>query len=415
MIAVATENGSLLRVIAQSPESLGSAALSTFGFHRLFGFISQAAAEDRVRSRERHGLSHRHNQWLCRFQIQPSKGSFQLKPLENCQASAVSDGTWKLITPTGVFSVTNQQAQVAPARLAEATYEDDHLWIPLAVAALMLVIVFLGLPKAPPEVVQAPEVMEPITVKVMPERQQSVQVPAHIAETLPQVAEQLKKGGKGAVAQNLGFLGILGKKDLKGALGGIPSRLENVSPGAGPGGPGGSGGEMLVGLGQGVKRTTVGNTGTVGLGGLSTKMGGPGGGAGGYGNTMIGSGTGPGVGYGNGKGAISAIALSQDIVLEGGLDRAVIQATIAKYLHEVRACYEQGLRSNPGLQGQITMGFEINPSGALNYSKVQKSTLGNAQVESCVAGRMMGWQFPKPVGGVSQKVSYPFLLRPVNG
>ena len=195
----------------------------------------------------------------------------------------------------------------------------------------------------------------------------------------------------------------------------MPSRIENVSPGAGPGGPGGSGGEMLVGLGQGVKRTTVGNTGTAGLGGLSTKQGGPGGGAGGYGNTMIGSGTGAGVGRGNGTGAISALALSNDMILEGGLDRAVIQATIAKYLHEVRACYEQGLRTNPGLSGQITMGFEISGEGRLNFAKVQKSTLGNAQVEQCVAGRMLGWQFPKPVGGVNQKVSYPFLLRPVNG
>ncbi len=412
MIAVATEQGSLLRVLGQSAEALSNEA---FGFHRLFGFISQSAAEDRLKSRERHGLSPRHNQWLCKFQIQPSKGSFQLTKLDNCQASAVNADTWKLITPNGVFSITNQQAEVAAGRLATHVHEKDRPWIPILVGAFLLIVVILGLPAGELKVQEAPQIMEPITVKVMPERQQAVQVPKHIAETLPQVAEQLKKGGKGAVAQNLGFLGILGKKDLKGALGGIPSRLENVSPGAGPGGPGGSGGEMLVGLGQGVKRTTVGNTGTVGLGGLSTKMGGPGGGAGGYGNTAIGSGTGPGVGYGNGKGAISAIALSQDIVLDGGLDRAVIQATIAKYLHEVRACYEQGLRGNPGLQGQITMGFEINGEGKLNYSKVQKSTLGNAQVESCVAGRMMGWQFPRPVGGVTQKVSYPFLLRPVNG
>jgi hypothetical protein len=140
-----------------------------------------------------------------------------------------------------------------------------------------------------------------------------------------------------------------------------------------------------------------------GLGGIGTK--GRGGGGGGYGNSMVGSGEGR---------ALSAMPVSQDIVLEGGLDRAVIQATIAKYISQVRACYEDGLRNNPGISGQVTMAFEIAATGTLNYARVGKSTLGNAPVESCISARMMGWQFPKPLGGVSVKVNYPFLLRPVS-
>lgn len=82
------------------------------------------------------------------------------------------------------------------------------------------------------------------------------------------------------------------------------------------------------------------------------------------------------MGSGNGR-TLSAIPVSQDIVLEGGLDRAVIQATIAKYLAQVRACYEEQLQKNPGLMGQVSMNFEINGGGALNYARVGKSTLGN--------------------------------------
>jgi hypothetical protein len=196
-------------------------------------------------------------------------------------------------------------------------------------------------------------------------------------------------------------------------LGGAPTALNEASPGAGPGGKQGSGGELLVGLGEGVKHTTVGNTGVAGLGGVGTK--GAGGGAGGYGNSWVGSGgTGNGLnGIGNGR-SLSVQPLSQEIVLEGGLDSAVIQATIAKYLSQVRACYEEGLRGNPGLTGQVTMQFEIGARGTLNYTKVSRSSLGNNLVEQCISGKMMTWQFPQPLGGMNVKVSYPFLLRPVN-
>jgi hypothetical protein len=222
-----------------------------------------------------------------------------------------------------------------------------------------------------------------------------------------------KKAGGAAVAQNLGFLSLLGKKNLSKALGGAPTKLTDASAGAGAGGKEGSGGELLVGLGEGVKRTTVGNTGVSGLGGIGTH--GPGGGKGGMGNGLVGSGGSGNMlnGIGDGR-KLSSQKLSDDIVLEGGLDRAVIQATIAKYLNQVRACYEAKLRSNPGLVGQVTMKFEVGANGMLNYSKVGHSSLGDADVGTCIADKMMTWQFPKPVGGVNVRVSYPFLLRPVN-
>ena len=34
----------------------------------------------------------------------------------------------------------------------------------------------------------------------------------------------------------LGFMGLLGRKDLTKALGGAPTQLKDASPGAGPGG-----------------------------------------------------------------------------------------------------------------------------------------------------------------------------------
>ena len=206
---------------------------------------------------------------------------------------------------------------------------------------------------------------------------------------------------KRAVPQELGFLGLVGKKDLSKAVGGAQLDLK-ASAGAGKGGSEGSGGEVLSGLGKGVRATTVGNSGVEGLGGVGTK--GKGGGLGGYGDVAIASGEGRGV---------SGIAVSQGVGVDGGLDRHVIQATIAKYLSQVRACYEDRLRVKPGLEGTLNMDFQIGPSGRLNFSKVKSSSVGDEQVGSCVAQKMMGWEFPKPRGGVNVNVNYPFALRPV--
>ena len=100
------------------------------------------------------------------------------------------------------------------------------------------------------------------------------------------------------------------------------------------------------------------------------------------------------------------------MVLDGGLDKYVVQATIAKYLNQVRACYEAGLQKNPGLEGVVTVNFEVAGSGAVNYSRVHRSTLGHPGVEKCITRKMMNWVFPKPRGGVKVPITYPFGLRP---
>lgn len=402
MIAITAENGSLLRGL---PDVDGA----VFGFHPLFGFVSEEAATTRLKHRKLHGIEES-RKWLCRFRLETGSPDWTIHAMENCEVIPVGAARWQLRTEFGKFYITDK-AFVDAGRVPKAPEEKDTTFrIVLGILILLATIPFVLPDKK--EVVSAPEIVEPVAVKVVQEKQKTAQI-ASVPIALPKIqASQMDKGHKGAIAQNLGFLNVLGKKDLKNALGGNTTQLKNASPGAGVGGPGGSGGELLTGLGEGIKRTTVGNTGVAGLGGVGGKAG-PGGGAGGYGNSLIGSGTGAGMGYGNGR-SLSAMPLSQDVVLEGGLDKSVIAATIAKYLNQVRACYEDALRNNPGLMGQVTMDFEINSGGKLNFAKAGKSSLGNEQVPECIAGRMLNWQFPKPLGGVNVKVSFPFLLRPVN-
>jgi len=401
-VAVKDEGGNLLKILSSGTGEL------TFGLHQLFGWVTDSACNERLKYQRRNGRSRALRisddaGWFCKLKLESSR----LQALDSCQVQEAAPGLWNVQTPRGALQISQTLSEGAfKSAIAIQTQKDDKaLEKGLGVAALLALLFFVGgyLGRGVESQVEPP-LMEPVTVKIMPEKQKAVRVVNPAAQVaLPKAVQNVDAQAKRAIQQNLGFLGMLGSKNLSKALGGATTQLK-ASAGAGAGGDAGSGGELLVGLGQGVKRTTVGNSGVAGLGGIGTK--GAGGGNGGYGNAAVGSGDGR---------ALSAVAVSQDLVLEGGLDRAVIQATIAKYLSQVRACYEQGLAQQPGINGTVTMNFEVGPSGNLNFSRVAKSTMGHAGVEGCIAQRMMSWKFPKPLGGVAVKVNYPFLLRPIGG
>lgn len=395
MIAITSESGAVLKVL---PEEEGKVV----GFHPYFGFTSKDSLIERQKNRERHGFKPGLDAFQFDFTIRqaPSAG-WEVTSPRGCQIEK-ANGEWIIRADKGTFKIHSLNPEVDVVTVPERDEEERKSLIFSSLISLLIPAALLLMPRTSTDIAP-PEIIEQVTVQINKEVQKPVTVPS----ALDKIAENVKhaESMKRAIKQDLGFLGLLGKKDLTKAVGGAPTSLKDASPGAGPGGKEGSGGEFLVGLGEGLKRVTVGNTGVAGLGGMGTK-GGPGGGAGGYGNSMIGS--------GDGK-ALSTVPLSQDVVLEGGLEKSVVQATIAKYLSQVRACYEQGLKANPGLGGLVTMSFEVSGTGTLNFANVQKSTLGNNEVESCISQKMLTWKFPNPRGGVNVKVVYPFLLRSARG
>ena len=75
-------------------------------------------------------------------------------------------------------------------------------------------------------------------------------------------------------------------------------------------------------------------------------------------------------------------------------------------------CYGQDLTKKPEMGGRITVQFTIAASGQVIASVLQDSTMGNAAVENCTVNAVRSWQFPKPSGGGTVVVSYPFVLTP---
>ena len=397
MIAIESQDGDLVKIVNNVMDS-------EFGFHKLFGFISKENAEKRMVARKRNGYDFTNTDWHCSFKVNSKNGKVILSDLNGCEA--VQKGrAWTLDTPLGSFNLDTQTNATAHDFLVD--HEDANGWLDNTIAIFFL-LVFILIPiiyfmqaAEVEEEVEKEKIIEPITVKII-KQVKTVKIANSVKPNIK--VKPLTKAQKSnrAVKRNLSFLGMLGSKDMKKVVGGVPTKLKDATAGAGAGGDAGSGGEVLTGLGKGLKKTTVGNTGVQGLGGIGTK--GAGGGKGGYGNTNVASGEGQG---------ISAIAVSSsEMVLQGGISRYAISATIAKYLAQVRRCYEKQLQVTPNIQGLVEMSFQINPKGRLNFSRVKRSTLKNKPTEACISKKMMAWEFPKPKGAVNVDVNYPFMLRP---
>ncbi len=398
MITIESESGELVKVLKNISQG-------KFGLHEYFGFIGLDRAKQRIQGRKLQGHEFNRDHWHCRFQLSERKGLLSVDGLVNCKA-VEAQRDWWLETPMGKFKLGLQSSAEIQDLLGP--HEDEDRWynrLPewgLLLTFLLIPVLLYVLDRPIEEEEVEEEPVEPVVVKIV-KPAQTVNVRRENNPNLKIKPLSAAERSQRAVKRNLGFLGMLGSQEIKDVVGGVPQELKQATAGAGPGGDAGSGGEVLTGLGRGLKKVTVGNTGVRGLGGVGTK--GAGGGRGGYGNTLVASGGGSG---------ISAISVSSsDLLLDGGISRYAINATIAKYLNQVRRCYEEQLKTKPTLQGLVEVRFEINPVGRLNYSRVGRTTLKDSPTERCITGKMMSWQFPKPKGAVKVPVKYPFMLRPV--
>jgi hypothetical protein len=93
----------------------------------------------------------------------------------------------------------------------------------------------------------------------------------------------------------------------------------------------------------------------------------------------------------------------------GDLPKDVIRKVIRTRLCDISRCYQAELAQHPDLAGRITAVFRIASDGHVYH--VDASGLGNAAVESCVAGVIRSLRFPAPAGDGFVRVSYPFTFK----
>jgi TonB family protein len=94
----------------------------------------------------------------------------------------------------------------------------------------------------------------------------------------------------------------------------------------------------------------------------------------------------------------------------GSLPSQVIKKVILSHMHEIKFCYERELGMSMPLQEKLVAEIVISPKGNVSSVNVKSSTL-NSSIENCVVKVLKKMKFPRPKGGGSVTVTYPFIFR----
>ena len=131
-----------------------------------------------------------------------------------------------------------------------------------------------------------------------------------------------------------------------------------------------------------------------------------------------GAGTGTGQGFGSGSGRLSGTHRSKPPQVRMGLTQVngrlppeVIQRIVRQNYGRFRVCYENGLRTNPNLEGRVSVRFVIGTDGSVSNVGNAGSDLPDGAVISCVTRAYYGLSFPQPEGGIVTVV-YPIIFSP---
>jgi hypothetical protein len=131
-----------------------------------------------------------------------------------------------------------------------------------------------------------------------------------------------------------------------------------------------------------------------------------------------GAGTGTGQGFGNGHGRLGGAHQTKSPSLRQGatqvngrLPPEVIQRIVRQNFGRFRLCYENGLRTNPNLQGRVAIKFVIDRSGSVSTASDGGSDLPDQGVVGCVVRGFGNLSFPQPEGGIVTVV-YPIIFNP---
>ena len=99
---------------------------------------------------------------------------------------------------------------------------------------------------------------------------------------------------------------------------------------------------------------------------------------------------------------------------EPGRSRQDIQTIIMARRDEARACYDKGLKDHPGIEGDLTVKFLIDPAGKVAEASVDssKSTINEPGVGACIVEIIKKVPFAPSKGGFETRANYPFNFHP---
>lgn len=95
----------------------------------------------------------------------------------------------------------------------------------------------------------------------------------------------------------------------------------------------------------------------------------------------------------------------------GDIPRAEASRVVGEFRVQIQNCYERQLKTNPTLEGTMTLAVRIAPDGRVDGTQVTGS-LHNRDVFACVRGVAARMRFPAPGGRDCAMVQVPFNFTP---
>ena len=99
---------------------------------------------------------------------------------------------------------------------------------------------------------------------------------------------------------------------------------------------------------------------------------------------------------------------------EPGRSQKDIQTIIQSHRDEARACYDKGLASHPGIEGDLTIKWTVDPTGKVTDTGLDstRSSILEQSVIDCISDVIKKIQFAPSKGGFETRASYPFNFHP---
>ena len=102
---------------------------------------------------------------------------------------------------------------------------------------------------------------------------------------------------------------------------------------------------------------------------------------------------------------------------EPGRGREDIQAIVVARRDEARACYDEGLKKNPSIEGDLDIKWVIDPDGNVKEAgdDASRSTIHDKDVTACIVAIISKVKFAKSAKGFETRTHYPFNFHPKAG
>ncbi len=102
---------------------------------------------------------------------------------------------------------------------------------------------------------------------------------------------------------------------------------------------------------------------------------------------------------------------------EPGRSREDIQAIIVARRDDARTCYDEGLKKNPSIEGDLDIKWTIDVDGNVTEIAVDaaKSTIRDEGVATCIMAIIKKVKFAKSNKGFESRTHYPFNFHPKAG